>query len=138
VTRYFLGRFAIEGFRGINNDDNPLVLTFKPESVNSLHAPNGVGKSSIFEAIHFAIYGSIPRLRALQDAEQGESYVVNKFHPGQQATIEIIRQRRRHGRRQDQGHARRGRHTYSDIAERPSGSSTIYRQPAGRLCPYRL
>jgi AAA domain len=81
---------AIEGFRGINNDGDPLVLKFKPDAVNSLHAPNGVGKSSIFEAIHFAIYGTVPRLKALQEAEQGDSYIVNKFHPGQQATIEVV------------------------------------------------
>lgn len=90
MTRYFLGSLAIEGFRGINNDGDPLVLKFKADAVNSIHAPNGVGKSSIFEAVHFAIYGSVPRLEALQDAEQGDSYVVNKFHPGQQATIDLL------------------------------------------------
>jgi DNA repair exonuclease SbcCD ATPase subunit len=89
VTRYFLGALTIEGFRGINNDGDPLVLKFKPDAVNSLHAPNGVGKSSIFEAIHYAIYGTVPRLKAMQDAEQGDSYIVNKFHPGQQATIDL-------------------------------------------------
>ncbi|NNU35954.1 AAA family ATPase [Rhizobium sophorae] len=89
MTRYFLGALTIEGFRGINNDGDPLVLKFKPDAVNSLHAPNGVGKSSIFEAIHYAIYGTVPRLKAMQDAEQGDSYIVNKFHPGQQATIDL-------------------------------------------------
>jgi len=29
VTRYFLGALTIEGFRGINNDGDPLVLKFK-------------------------------------------------------------------------------------------------------------
>ena len=90
MTRYFLGSLTIEGFRGINNDGDPLVLKFKADAVNSIHAPNGAGKSSIFEAVHFAIYGSVPRLKALQDAEQGDSYVVNKFHPGQQATIDLV------------------------------------------------
>jgi hypothetical protein len=90
VTRYFLGELAIEGFRGINNEGDPLVLKFKVDTVNSIHAPNGVGKSSIFEAIHFAIYGTVPRLKALQEAEQGDNYVVNKFHPGQRATIDLV------------------------------------------------
>jgi len=90
VTRYFLGNLTVEGFRGINNDGDPLVLKFKADAVNSIHAPNGVGKSSIFEAVHFAIYGNVPRLKSLQDAEQGDSYIVNKFHPGQQATIDLL------------------------------------------------
>ncbi len=89
MSRYFLGGLTIEGFRGINNDGDPLILKFKPDAVNSLHAPNGVGKSSIFEAIHFAIYGTVPRLKVLQDAEHGDSYIVNKFHAGQQTTIEL-------------------------------------------------
>lgn len=90
MTRFFLSSLTIEGFRGINNDGDPLVLKFKTDAVNSIHAPNGVGKSSIFEAVHFAIYGNVPRLKALQDAEQADSYVVNKFHAGQQATIDLL------------------------------------------------
>lgn len=90
MTRFFLSSLTIEGFRGINNDGDPLVLKFKTDAVNSIHAPNGVGKSSIFEAVHFAIYGNVPRLKALQDAEQADSYVVNKFHPGQQSTIDLL------------------------------------------------
>ena len=50
MSRYFLKQAAIEGFRGINNDGDPLVLRFRADCVNSVHAPNGVGKSSIFEA----------------------------------------------------------------------------------------
>ncbi|PPQ45058.1 AAA family ATPase [Rhodopseudomonas palustris] len=90
MTRYFLASAAIEGFRGINNDGDPLVLKFKHDAVNSVHAPNGVGKSSIFEALHFALHGTVPRLEELQDAEQGGSYIVNKFHPAQQATVALV------------------------------------------------
>lgn len=90
MSRYFLASVAIEGFRGISNDGDPLVLKFKHDAVNSVHAPNGIGKSSIFEALHFALYTTVPRLEEMQDAEQGESYIVNKFHPGQQATIALI------------------------------------------------
>lgn len=90
MTRYFLGSLSIEGFRGINNDGDPLVLKFKSDAVNSVHAPNGVGKSSIFEAVCFAIHGIVPRLKALQEAEQGDTYIVNRFHPGQQATVDLI------------------------------------------------
>ena len=90
MTRYFLKSATIEGFRGINNDGDPLILRFRPDCVNSIHAPNGVGKSSIFEALHFAIHGTVPRLEALQGQEQGQSYIVNKFHPAQQATIALV------------------------------------------------
>jgi hypothetical protein len=90
MSRYFLASAAIEGFRGINNDGDPLVLKFKHDAVNSVHAPNGVGKSSIFEALHFALHGTVPRLEGMQDAEQGGSYIVNKFHPAQQATIALV------------------------------------------------
>lgn len=90
MSRYFLASVNIEGFRGINNDGDPLVLKFKHDAVNSVHAPNGVGKSSIFEALHFALHGTVPRLEGMQDAEQGESYIVNKFHPTQEATVALV------------------------------------------------
>jgi AAA15 family ATPase/GTPase len=51
MPRYYLSQISIEGFRGINNDGDPLVIKFKPNTVNSIHAHNGVGKTSIFEAI---------------------------------------------------------------------------------------
>ena len=89
MTRYFLSTVAIEGFRGINNDGDPLVLRFKKDAVNSVHGPNGLGKTSVFEAIHFAIHGNVPRLTKLQDAERGDTYVINKFHSAQRATIAL-------------------------------------------------
>jgi hypothetical protein len=87
MTRYYLSQISIEGFRGINNDGDPLVIKFKPNAVNSIHAHNGVGKTSIFEAIHFAIFGDVPRLTRLQGAEHPEAYVVNRFHPSGEASI---------------------------------------------------
>lgn len=89
MTRYFLQEISLEGFRGVNNSGEPLSLSFKPKCVNSVHAQNGVGKTSIFEALQFAIKGEIPRLTKLQDGEQGDSYVVNKFHPGKLATVDL-------------------------------------------------
>ena len=89
MPRYYLSQISIEGFRGINNDGDPLVIKFKPNTVNSIHAHNGVGKTSIFEAIHFAIFGTVPRLTRLQGAEHPEAYVVNRFHPAGEATVSL-------------------------------------------------
>jgi hypothetical protein len=89
MPRYFLSKVSVEGFRGINNEGDPLVINFKPEAVNSIHAHNGVGKTSIFEAIHFVIFGTIPRLSELQASEDPDSYVVNRFHPGQKASVTL-------------------------------------------------
>ena len=87
MTRFYLTEISIEGFRGINNDGDPLCVKLRPDAVNSIHAPNGVGKTSIFEAIHFAIFGTVPRLTKLQTAERPDTYVVNRFHPSGMATV---------------------------------------------------
>ena len=89
MSRYFLTRIRIEGFRGINNENQPLELKFKPDSVNSVFAANATGKSSIFEALCYAIRGHIPKLRALQAGEQPEKYVANLFHSTNTAVVEI-------------------------------------------------
>jgi hypothetical protein len=34
-------RISIEGLRGINDDGDPLVIKFKPNTVNSIHAHTG-------------------------------------------------------------------------------------------------
>ena len=89
MTRYYLTRLDIEGFRGINNEGDPLSLKFKPDSVNSLYAQNGIGKTSIHEAIRYAIYGGLPKLDALQRQEHPEAYYINKFHSLQKGTITL-------------------------------------------------
>ncbi|HEY0929198.1 MAG TPA: AAA family ATPase [Gemmatimonas sp.] len=85
--RHFLTSISIEGFRGINNEGNPLVLKFQPEKVNSVFAPNGSGKSSIYDAVCYAITGGVPRLDGLHDSENGNDYFCNRFHSSQRATI---------------------------------------------------
>ncbi|UGQ55365.1 AAA family ATPase (plasmid) [Rhodococcus qingshengii] len=89
MNRYFLTRLKVEGFRGINNENQPLELKFKPDSVNSIFAPNGTGKSSIYEALCFAIRGHIPKLRAMQAGEKSENYVANLFHSSNTAFVEL-------------------------------------------------
>lgn len=89
MTRYFLTRIKIEGFRGINNESSPLELKFRTDSVNSVYAINGLGKSSVYEALNYAIRGDIPKLTDLQAQERPEEYYCNKFHSQGTATIEI-------------------------------------------------
>lgn len=89
MIRYFLTKISIEGFRGINNENDPLVLKFRPDSVNSVFAQNGTGKSSIFEALHYAIKGTVPRLEDMQAAERPDAYLTNLFHTGGTASIKL-------------------------------------------------
>lgn len=80
MPRYYISGLEIEGFRGINNEKMPLKLRFNEKKVNSIFAPNGAGKSSIFDALCFAIKEEIPRLSSLPRSENGNSYYVNQFH----------------------------------------------------------
>lgn len=87
MPRYFLKRLSVEGFRGINNENDPLDISFKPDSVNSVFGVNGIGKSSIFEALCYAIYGTIPKLDLLQAQERPQDYYRNRFHSRNVASI---------------------------------------------------
>jgi hypothetical protein len=89
MTRYFITKLKVEGFRGINNEADPLNLKFKPDTVNSVFAVNGIGKSSLFDALCYAIHGDIPKLEALQSQEKPQEYYGNRFHSTGHATIEL-------------------------------------------------
>ena len=88
-VRWFLDGLEIEGFRGINNEGAPLTLKFKPDSVHSISATNGVGKSSIYDAMCFALRGEIPKLERLLQAERPQDYYLNRFHSGSVGTIKL-------------------------------------------------
>ena len=89
MPRYYLTRIELEGFRGVNNEGSPLVIRFRPDCVNSIFAANGTGKSSVFEALHYAIRGTVPSLSALQQQEEPSRYINNLFHKGRTATISL-------------------------------------------------
>jgi DNA repair exonuclease SbcCD ATPase subunit len=89
MTRFFVTRLKVEGFRGINNETDPLNLKFKPEAVNSIFAVNGIGKSSLFDALSYAVHGDVPKLEALQAQERPQDYYANRFHSTGNATIEL-------------------------------------------------
>lgn len=86
---WFLEQVSIEGFRGINNAGAPLELRFDSEKVNSVFASNGVGKSSIFEAVTYALRGTIPKLDSLPAKEGAPTYYLNRFHPGKIGTVSL-------------------------------------------------
>lgn len=88
-VRWFLVGLEIEGFRGINNEGSPLKLSFKPDCVSSISAPNAVGKSSVYDALSFALRGKIPKLDRLLQAERPQDYYLNRFHPGGVGTVTI-------------------------------------------------
>lgn len=87
MARFFLIEIEIEGFRGINNEGEPLKLRFAPDKVNSVFAPNAQGKSSIFDALCYAIKGYIPKLEELPASANSSQYYANRFHSGGTATI---------------------------------------------------
>ncbi|KAA1192718.1 AAA family ATPase [Pseudohalioglobus sediminis] len=89
MPRFFLKRLKVEGFRGVNNQGNPLDINFKPDAVNSVFAVNGIGKSSIFESLYYAIHGTIPKLDDLKTHERPQEYYCNRFHSDNNAIIEI-------------------------------------------------
>lgn len=90
MPRYYLTSLSVEGFRGIKNEGDPLTLRFKPDAVNSVYAQNGVGKTSLFEAISYAIFNKLPKLEGLQASERPESYYVNRFHTGGVGSIILV------------------------------------------------
>jgi len=89
ATGWLLEGLSIEGFRGINNEGKPLELKFKIDKVNSVSAVNGVGKTSIYDAIRFAISGRLPWLEGLPATDREGDYYLNRFHGAKTATIKL-------------------------------------------------
>lgn len=89
MSRYFLTRLRVEGFRGINNEGDPLDLRFASDAVNSVFAVNANGKSSLFDALAYAFRGEIPRLADLPTQENANAYYCNRFHSKGRATIDL-------------------------------------------------
>jgi len=81
--RFRLTNISIEGFRGINKelklDTNGLPTV--------ISGPNGVGKTSILQAIEWGLYGWIPHMKGAEfDIEDA---IVNQFHPAETARVEL-------------------------------------------------
>ncbi|MBN2571624.1 MAG: hypothetical protein JXA68_05810 [Ignavibacteriales bacterium] len=82
MSRYYLKETYIEGFRGINNENNPLILQFNHNGVTSFFAENGQGKSSIYEALYYSINNKFPKIDKLHRELQDYSTIRNLFHSG--------------------------------------------------------
>ncbi|UWU70568.1 AAA family ATPase [Bradyrhizobium sp. NC92] len=89
ATGWLLEGLSIEGFRGINNQGKPLELKFHTDKVNSISAVNGVGKSSVYDAVRYAICGAVAWLEDLPASERGPDYYLNKFNSSGLATITL-------------------------------------------------
>jgi hypothetical protein len=89
VTGWLLKSVSIEGFRGINNEGRPLELKFKPGKVSSVSAVNGVGKTSVYDSLRYAITGKLVWLEELPASERGQDYYQNQFHSSGQSTIKL-------------------------------------------------
>lgn len=89
VTGWLLEGVLIEGFRGVNNEGQPLELKFNPAKVSSVSAVNGVGKTSVYDAVRYAITGKLPWLDELPAAEREKDYYQNRFHSTGQSTIKL-------------------------------------------------
>ena len=89
MLRYFLQRLKIEGSRGVNNQGNPLDMSFKPDAANSVFAVNSIGKNSTFESLYYTVRVTISKLDDLKAHERPQVYYSNRFHSGNQAIIEV-------------------------------------------------
>lgn len=77
VTGWLLEGISIEAFRGVNNEGRPLELKLQPAKVSSISAVNGVGKTSVYDAVRYAITGKLPWLDELPAAERDKDYYQN-------------------------------------------------------------
>jgi len=88
TDRFRISSFTIEGFRGINNKIN---IDFEG-NVAVLFGPNGVGKSSIMQAIEWCLFGGLISAIVGPVEFKKEDAIVNSFHPQRRATVEITMQ----------------------------------------------
>jgi hypothetical protein len=83
MNKIYIKSISINGFRGINNEKNPLVIPFNVNGVTSIFAENGIGKSSVFEALYYCINGYLPKFDTLHREIRDDKTKKNLFHKGQ-------------------------------------------------------
>ncbi|MFW9795267.1 MAG: AAA family ATPase, partial [Candidatus Thorarchaeota archaeon] len=83
-NKFRLKSLSVEGFRGVNQKIT-LMLNGKSTIVCG---PNGVGKSSLLQAIEWGLFGWLPHISG-GEFEQ-EDAIVNQFHSNELAMVELI------------------------------------------------
>jgi len=89
MNKVYIKSISIQGFRGINNQSNPLVIPFNVKGVTSVFAENGKGKSSIFEALYYCLNNCFPKLDSLHREIRDDKSKRNLFYIGD-GKIKII------------------------------------------------
>ncbi len=82
MSKHYIKSISIEGFRGINNKNDPLKLDFKVNGITSIFSPNGMGKSSIFDALSFCLNDELKCLKPLVHENKDYKSIQNIFHSG--------------------------------------------------------
>ena len=86
--QFRISSLDIEGFRGINKK---IKINLNGSSA-VLFGPNGVGKSSIMQAIEWCLFGELILAVAGPVEFKKEDAIVNSFHSQKRAAVEIILQ----------------------------------------------
>lgn len=77
-------RLRAEAFRGFAE---PVDIDLRG-SVVIVYGPNGLGKTSLFDALQWALLGELSRLRDAR-LRQTDEYIVNAYRPGAAASVEV-------------------------------------------------
>jgi DNA repair exonuclease SbcCD ATPase subunit len=75
-------RLVVDGFRGFNSRTEIEMAA----SVVLIQGPNGLGKTSLFDAMQWVLLGDLPRLRSLR-LRQSDEYIVSAYRPGERAEV---------------------------------------------------
>ncbi|MEK0336726.1 MAG: AAA family ATPase, partial [Nitrosopumilus sp.] len=91
MIKYYIKSVTVKGFRGINNQQAALEIPFNTAGITSIFAPNGVGKSSIFDSISYCLNDELKCFRSLESENRDYKTVKNLFHSGDgEIKIELV------------------------------------------------
>lgn len=100
---------SIEGFRGVNKN---ISMNFDKKSI-ILFGPNGVGKTSILQALEWCFFGVLISAIVGPPEFKKEDAIVNSFHPQKRATVEVVLEDEENRRIKVTRERKRGRSTTS-------------------------